>query len=306
MKFAIFQQSRQGGRKYNQDRVAYSYSKDAVLMVVADGMGGHFHGEVAAQITVQMITEMFQKHALPLLKDPHRFLAASMNSGHEAIIDYTHKHKLMESPRTTCVAAIIQQGHAYWAHVGDSRLYMFRGMRLITRTKDHSKVQQLHDDGKITAQEMYTHPERNKIYNCLGGFMPPDIELGKRIPIRDGDTLLLCSDGVWSVLSETEIASIIDTYTITRAVPEMLDHAEFRGGEDGDNLSAVGMTWGEPHKRGLHHETVSTAAMPPIDVTTRLDPFSVARDPNARQPVSEDDIERAIAEIQTAIKKYSK
>jgi len=66
------------------------------------------------------------------------------------------------------------------------------------------------------------------------------------------------------------------------------------------------MTWGEPHKRGLHHETVSTAAMPPIDVTTRLDPFSVARDPNARQTVSEDDIERAIAEIQTAIKKYSK
>ena len=306
MKFAIFQQSRQGGRKYNQDRVAYSYSKDAVLMVVADGMGGHFHGEVAAQITVQMITEMFQEHAQPLLRDPHRFLAAAMNSGHQAIMDYTHKHKLIESPRTTCVAAIVQHGHAYWAHVGDSRLYMFRGMRMITRTKDHSKVQQLFDDGRITAEEMHTHPERNKIYNCLGGFLPPDVDLGKRIPIRDGDTLMLCTDGVWSVLSEAEIASIIDTYNITRVIPELLDHAEFRGGEDGDNLSAVGMTWGEPQQRGLHHETVSTAGMPLDDVTTRLDPFSVASDPNARQPVSEDDIERAIAEIQNAIKKYSK
>ena len=306
MKFSVFQQSRQGGRKYNQDRVAYSYSKDAVLLVVADGMGGHYHGEVAAQITVQMIADMFQKHARPHIKDPHRFLSAAMISGHEAILDYTAKHNLMESPRTTCVAAILQQDHAYWAHVGDSRLYMFRGMRMVTRTKDHSKVQQLYDEGKISEAELHTHPERNKIYNCLGGFLPPDVDLGKRMPIRDGDTLVLCSDGVWGVLSEAEIASILDTYTITRAIPELLDHAEFRGGEDGDNLSAVGITWGEPHKRGLHHETVSTAQMPLEDVTTRLDPFSVTRDPAARTPVTEDDIERTIAEIQTAIKKYSK
>ena len=306
MKFAVFQQSRQGGRKYNQDRVAYSYSKDAVLLVVADGMGGHYHGEVAAQITVQMIADMFQKQARSQIKDPHRFLSAAMISSHEAILDYTTKHNLMESPRTTCVAAIVQQDHAYWAHVGDSRLYMYRGMRMITRTKDHSKVQQLHDDGKISAEEMHTHPERNKIYNCLGGFLPPDVELGKRMPIRDGDTLMLCSDGVWSVLSEAEIASILDTYTITRAIPELLDHAEFRGGEDGDNLSAVGLTWGDSQKSGLHHDTVSTAQMPLEDVTTRLDPFSVQRDPASRQPVTEDDIERTIAEIQMAIKKYSK
>lgn len=306
MKFSVFQQSRQGGRKYNQDRVAYSYSKDAVLLIVADGMGGHYHGEVAAQITVQMVADMFQKHARPHIKDPHRFLSAAMVAGHDAILDYTTKHNLMDSPRTTCVAAIVQQDHAYWAHVGDSRLYMYRGMRMVTRTKDHSKVQQLHDDGKISAEEMHTHPERNKIYNCLGGFLPPDVDLGKRMPIRDGDTLMLCSDGVWSVLSEAEIASILDTYTITRAIPELLDHAEFRGGEDGDNLSAVGLTWGDSQKSGLHHETVSTAQMPLEDVTTRLDPFSVQRDPASRQPVTEDDIERTIAEIQMAIKKYSK
>ena len=177
---------------------------------------------------------------------------------------------------------------------------------MITRTKDHSKVQQLYDDGKISETEMHTHPERNKIYNCLGGFLPPDVELGKRMPIRDGDTLILCSDGVWSVLSEAEIASILDTYTITRALPELLDHAEFRGGEEGDNLSAVGLTWGDLQKKGLHHDTVSTAQMPLEDVTTRLDPFSVQRDPTSRQPVTEDDIERTIAEIQSAIKKYSK
>lgn len=306
MKFSIFQQSRQGGRKYNQDRVAYSYSKDAVLMVVADGMGGHFHGEVAAQITVQLITETFQKQARPHLKDPARFLANAMQASHEAILDYSNKHNLMESPRTTCVAAIVQQDHAYWAHVGDSRLYLFRGQRMLSRTKDHSKVQQLFDEGRISEAEMYTHPERNKIYNCLGGFLPPEVEPSRRTPIREGDTLLLCSDGVWAVLSPAEIGSILDTYNITRAVPELLDHAEFRGGEEGDNLSAVGMTWGEPQQRGLHHESISTAQMPQQEVTTRLDPFNVQSDPASRQPVTEDDIERAIAEIQTAIKKYTK
>ncbi len=306
MKFSIFQQSRQGGRKYNQDRVAYSYSREALLMVVADGMGGHFHGEVAAQITVQMVAEMFQKHAQPLLKDPQRFLAHALQSAHEAILDYAAKHNLLESPRTTCVACVVQQGHACWVHVGDSRLYMFRGMRLLARTKDHSKVQQLFDQGKISEAEMYTHPERNKIYNCLGGFLPPEVEISKRIPIRDGDTIVLCTDGVWSVLSVAEIASILDTYNITRAVPELLDHAEFRGGEEGDNLSAIGMTWGEPVKRGLHHEAISTAQMPDQDITTRMDPFNVQSDPAARQPVTEDDIERAIAEIQEAIKKFSK
>lgn len=306
MKFSIFQASRQGGRKYNQDRVAYSYSKDALLMVVADGMGGHFHGEVAAQLTVQMVTELFQKHARPLLKDPLAFLNHALHSAHKAIIDYAEKHGLLESPRTTCVACVVQNNTACWAHVGDSRLYFFRGMKLVARTQDHSKVQQLFDQGRISEAEMLTHPERNKIYNCLGGILPPEVELSRRWPVQQGDTILLCTDGVWGMLSETEIASILDTYTITSAIPELLDHAEFRGGEEGDNLSAVGMTWGEPVKRGLHQDLVTTHAMPMDEVSTQLDPFSVARDPAGRTPVTEADIEKAIAEIQEAIRKYSK
>jgi serine/threonine protein phosphatase PrpC len=306
MKFSIFQASRQGGRKYNQDRVAFSYSKDALLMVVADGMGGHFHGEVAAQLTVQMVTDLFQKHARPTLKDPLAFLNHALHSAHKAITDYADRHALLESPRTTCVAAVVQDDSICWAHVGDSRLYFFRGMKLIARTQDHSKVQQLFDQGRISEAEMLTHPERNKIYNCLGGILPPEVELSRRYPIQRGDTVLLCTDGVWSMLSETEIASILDTYTITSAVPELLDHAEFRSGEDGDNLSAVGMTWGEPVKRGLLEEVVTTNAMPLDEVSTQLDPFSIAREPGSTTTVTDADIEKAIAEIQEAIRKYSK
>ncbi len=302
MKFSIYQSSRQGGRKYNQDRVAYSYSKEALLMVIADGMGGHLHGEVAAQITVQMIAESFQKQATPVLSNPFDFLTESIFAAHHAIGDYAVDHELLENPRTTCVACVIQGDAAYWAHVGDSRLYMFRGANLISRTRDHSRVQQLFEDGKITEEQMVTHQDRNKIYNCLGGMMPPEIEYSKKTPVREGDAFLLCSDGLWGELTNNEIAAILQTYPINQALPELLDHAEFRGGEDGDNLSGVAMMWGDP-TRLVQQDPVSTAAMPVDTFTTKMDTFDI---PKEGGDVTEEDIERAISEIQMAIKKYTK
>lgn len=304
MKFSIYQSSRQGGRKYNQDRLAYSYSKEALLMVVADGMGGHFHGEVAAQITAQLIAENFQKQSRPLLRDPQHFLTTALHSAHNAICDYAEDNDLLESPRTTCVACVVQRDFAYWAHVGDSRLYLFRDGRLVTRTQDHSKVQQLFEQGRITEAQMTTHPERNKIYNCLGGPVPPEVELSPKTPIQDGDTVLMCSDGLWGMLSANEIGSILSTYPLDKAIPELLDHAEFRGGQDGDNLSAIAMTWGgkTPPESA---PAVSTASMPLDGFTTQMAEFDVAR-VAGETTFSDDDIERAIAEIHLAIKKYSK
>ena len=299
MKFSIFQSSRQGGRKYNQDRVAYSYSKDALLMVIADGMGGHMHGEVAAQITVQMTVESFQKQAKPLLKNPFDFMTGAIYAAHHGIADYASGHELMETPRTTCVICIIQEDFAYWAHVGDSRLYMFHGGKLVARTKDHSKVQQLFDDGKITEAQMLVHPDRNKIYNCVGGMIPPEIEFSKKMPVQAGDAFLLCTDGLWGSLSVNEIGAILEAYPINQALPELLDHAEFRGGEDGDNLSGIGMVWGEQRQA----EPVSTASMPLNAMTTKMDMFDMSKEDG---DITEADIERAIAEIQTAIQKYTK
>lgn len=303
MRFSIYQSSRQGGRKYNQDRVAYSYSKDALLMVVADGMGGHLHGEVAAQITVQMLAETFQKQARPTLRNPFDFLTGAMVAVHDAIDDYASQHDLLETPRTTCVACVVQNDLAYWAHVGDSRLYLFRGGQLVVRTRDHSRIQQLYEQGQITEAQMSTHPDRNKIYNCLGGLIPPDVELSKITPVVEGDTFLLCSDGLWSMLTVNEIASVVGAYPIDRALPELLDHAEFRGGEEGDNLSVLGMTWGGP-PRQAPAQSVSTATMPLDAFTTRLDRFDTAREGDGG--VTDEEIEQAIAEIQMAIKKFSK
>jgi serine/threonine protein phosphatase PrpC len=297
MKFTIYQASRQGGRKNNQDRVAYSYSRDALLMVVADGMGGHMHGEIAAQIGVQVLTEDFQRLAKPRLPDPQDFLNDTILRAHYAINDYSVEHDLLEIPHTTCVAVVVQDGTAYWAHVGDSRLYYFSEGKLISRTQDHTAVAQMVREGLISEQEALTHPDRNKVSNCLGGYMAPVVECSMPMPIHEGDTMLLCSDGIWGSVTIPEIAAILQAYSLEDAVRHLMDHAEFRGGENGDNLSLVTMTWGEPNKPGA--EAISTLSLPENVFTTLIDkPRS-----DKAATISDDEIERAIAEIQSAIQK---
>jgi len=302
VKFTIYQRSRIGGRKYNQDRIAYSYSRDALLMVLADGMGGHLHGEVAAQFAVQLISESFEKHASPKLKEPQLFLEYAFINVHHAILSYANNHHLLDTPRTTCAACIVQGDAAYWAHVGDSRLYFFRGPKLVTRTRDHSKLQHMLDNGSISREEAATHPERNKIYNCLGGSAPPEVELSTKTRIRHGDTLLLCSDGLWSPLTDNEILAAVSGYPIIQAVQRLMDQAESRDGEKSDNISAIGMTWSEDSHIAPDLE-VSTQTMPVNSFTTQMSGFE---DSQHAPVVTDEEIEQTIAEIQKTISKYSK
>lgn len=304
MKFSIYQVSRQGGRRYNQDRLAYSYTRDALLMVAADGMGGHFHGEIAAQITVQTVVEAFRSQARPRLQDPRRFLQDALHLAHDAIGNYTVRHELSEFPRTTCVACVVQDGHAWWGHAGDSRLYYFRGGRLVTRTRDHSVVQQLLEQGRITEAEMATHPERNRIYNCLGGIIPPEVELSDKNAVWEGDVVLLCTDGLWGELSVAEMAAILDTYPVGVAVPELLDHAEFRGGAYGDNLSAIAMRWGD-EQRFFGLQRMVDATVPLNDPAARTEVLSGWPKAGNGRPMSDEDIEQTIAGIQAIIRKHA-
>lgn len=299
MKFTIYQASRQGGRKNNQDRVAYSYSRDALLMVVADGMGGHMHGEIAAHLCVQTLTELFQRHARPRLANPSKFLNDAIQKSHSVINDYALEHDLLEIPHTTCVAAIIQEGSAYWAHVGDSRLYFLSDGKLVGRTEDHTAVARMVKDGLISEEESAHHPARNRVSNCLGGYVPPEVECAPAMPIHDGDTMLLCTDGVWGSVSIPEIAAILSSYSLEDGVRHLMDHAEFRGGENGDNLSLVAMTWGDTSSAGMG--SISTLSLPEYSFTTEIKKPEPSRAP----AISDDEIERAIAEIQDAIKKIS-
>lgn len=266
MNFSIYQSTRVGGRQYNQDRVAYAYSEQALLMVLADGMGGHLHGETAAEMAVQTFMRAFDQAAQPRVPDPEEFLREVMQQAHDAIIQYAHDQQLGGNPGTTCVVVLVQDGKACWAHAGDSRLYLLRGAEVTFRTHDHSMVQQWADWGIITAEEMKIHPDRNKITNCLGGVEDMFfVESSVTVPLHQGDILLLCSDGLWNPLSETEMASALNPaptpLPLPAALEQLMAEAAYRGGENADNITAIAARWSDAEES---HST-------PVPVMTVLD-----------------------------------
>ena len=302
MRFTIYQESRQGGRLNNEDRTTYCYSRDALLMVVADGMGGHHYGEIAAQIAIQTLADNFQREARPMLADPFRFLQKSMTNAHHAILDYTARHHLKDTPRTTCVACIVQDNVAYWAHAGDSRLYLIREGKIVAQTKDHSRIRLLIEEGMISEAQAAVHPDRNKIYSCLGSPTPPEIEFSRKTPLEHGDIVLLCTDGLWGITPGEAMALTLKGANLLQAVPALLSKAEKKAGEHGDNLSAVAVRWEETYVEDASR-AISTQTMSQDEVTTRLEEFG--RNPAYKSELTEDEIEQAIEEIRTAIDKFN-
>ena len=302
MQFSIYQESRRGARKSNQDRIAYCYSRDALLMLVADGMGGYLHGEMAAQIAVQFITEAFRREAKPGLPDPRSFLRQAISGAHRAIIQNADDNGLAEAPRTTCVACVVQDNAACWAHAGDSRLYHIRDGMILAQTKDHSLVQQLIDRRRIREEAVAAHPERNRIFNCLGSARPPRVDLSEATRLNAGDTLILCSDGLWNSLSARIISSAVLKNGIMQAVPELLDEAERRAGRECDNLSAIAVTW-EEQSPVARPDQVPVQGTPPASVAKPPQEPGAAETLNGY--LSDEEIERAIARIRSAINRQT-
>ncbi|MEO7494245.1 MAG: PP2C family serine/threonine-protein phosphatase, partial [Massilia sp.] len=307
-----YQESHIGGRKVNQDRMGYSFTRDALLLVLADGMGGHLHGEVAASLTMQVMSAMFQKQAAPYVKKPERFLEEAFLAAHEEIHRYSVEHKLSETPRTTVVACLIQHNNAIWAHCGDSRLYWIRNGQILGRTLDHSHVEYLIAKGLADPSERSTHPDRNKLYNCVGAGSLPSIEVSRLASLQSGDVLMLCSDGLWSMLSDEEITWRLSSQTIVRAVPELISMATTIAGDTSDNTTALAIMWqGGPEAEGESTVTVemanliSTQLLPDDLVSTNIQTDVVPELPADVDIFNEDEIEKAIAEIRGAIEKSS-
>ena len=227
-----------------------------------------------------------------------------MVKAHAALGSYSAQFSMLETPRTTCVACIVQGGHAYWAHVGDSRLCHYRQGALLSQTRDHSKVQYLVDQGLLSSAEVGEHPDRNKVYSCLGGMVDPVIDLSTRALLRDGDILVLCTDGLWGPIASDEIATWLTSTPILKAAPEMMREAERRGGPDGDNLSAIVVRWG-PETQVDEPSTTITETLGLGEFATQLDrTLSLADRKGAERDLSDDEIERAIDDIQTTIHRY--
>ena len=197
-----------GDRAENQDRAEVVVSDESALMLVFDGMGGHSDGARAAETGIQIVQDLFMASKLPIF-DPLGFLYMALSRAHDAVVALGAQLAVDFRPRATCAICLVQEGGAYWAHVGDSRLYHVRGSRVLTRSRDHSHVEVLIQEGTITEEEAQSHPMRNFVECCLGGDPPvPDMSITNKIRLEPGDVLLACSDGLWSGMDNDDIATI--------------------------------------------------------------------------------------------------
>lgn len=297
MKYALVHESRIGARKVNQDRVGTWATPDCMLMAVADGMGGHVHGEIAAQVAVDLLGRAFQQEARPKLPHPERFLPRLIAAAHAAILREAQERKMRDVPRTVFVAALVQDGILHWAHTGDCRLYLLRKGRILARTRDHSVVQQLVDEGRIREESVASHPDRNRLLQCLGGAQAPRIDVrSERLAMND--VLLLCSDGLWGPLTQRQMIHVVVNRTLPLAVQELAELAETRAGGDCDNTSVVALHWQEQQVR---QQDDGPRTVPYDELPTDVQDLT-ATDPEFLR-MSDEDVEKAIDEIKAALRK---
>ncbi|HEX6530447.1 MAG TPA: PP2C family serine/threonine-protein phosphatase [Burkholderiales bacterium] len=239
----IVQGSNLGARDINEDRVGHWTAPGAVLMAVADGLGGHIHGELAAQLAIDILGAAFAAEARDKLADPAEFLSRALAAGHAGIVRESDRRGFPENPRTVIVACVVQDGHVYWTHVGDCRFYLLRGGRVVARSRDHTVVQRLVDEGRIREEAAATHPHRNRLLQCLGGVQVPRIEPVASERLARDDIVLLCSDGFWGPLSQRQLLHPLLSRPLGEAIPELMALAESTAGPECDNVSVVAMTW---------------------------------------------------------------
>ena len=297
MKFSVFQVSRKGGRLKNEDRMGYCYTRESGLFVLADGMGGHPEGEVAAQIALQSIAALYQREARPTLKDVKSFLSSAIMAAHQQVMRYAGNKGMLDTPRTTVVAAVLQDNTATWVHCGDSRLYVIRDGELLMRTRDHSHAERPRAGAGPEAVN------RNLLLTCLGSPTPPLYDVSQPLALHQGDKIMLCSDGLWGVMDEMQIVRVLTTHRVSDAAPELVEMALRRGGAQGDNVTMIALEWETPESgrgdRGISTESVAEgvfastiqAGMPSDAEIDDLD---------------DDAIERSIAEINAAIQRSAR
>jgi len=226
-------------RDHNEDCVTVLHERDnsrgdRVLVVVADGMGGHNAGEVASAAAVKTLEDSFVK----MRTEPAEHLKNAFLDANAAI----HKQSIEEAATrgmgTTCTALLLQDGFGYSAHVGDSRLYLIRNGGIYQLSEDHSAVMELVTMGEITMEQARHHPDKNVITRSLGGHEQVKISTWTE-PMRllAGDRFLLCSDGMYDYMEDEEICQVAAAQSPLNACRQLVDIARERGG--GDNISVA-------------------------------------------------------------------
>ena len=231
-------------REDNEDWYSYwepagddAFRRKGRLAVVADGMGGHEGGQEASRIALEAIEQVYGE---TLHGDPRSLLLAGFQAAHQRILAHAEQHPALQGMGTTCTAAALVGAGLYYAHVGDSRLYLWRDSKIRRLTRDHSYVGRLVEQGIIAPQEAASHPQRNILIMALGASTEITPESPEQpIPLEKGDVLLLCTDGLWTMVSDTELQTALANEQLDRACQDLLEKAKARGGPDNITLQAL-------------------------------------------------------------------
>ncbi len=293
MKFSVYQISRQGGRERNEDRMGYAYTRESGLFVLADGMGGHPEGAMAAQLALQTFSAYFQKAANHTVKEVPEFLSSALMAAHHQIIRYAAEKGMLDTPRTTLVAAVVERSQLHWIHCGDSRLYVVRNGELVTRTRDHSYMEQQAHMGRST-----DNINRNILFTCLGSPAKPVYDISGPLQLLQGDRILLCSDGLWGTVKDHEIVYELSRHTLDQAVPELVETALKRGGARCDNVTVLSMEWETP-------DDFQTTRVSTDDIEEGVFASTIQSGvpDSTLEDLDDEAIERSIAEINEAIRR---
>lgn len=231
-----------GARHENQDRVAVSVNSDAALIAAFDGMGGHADGAQAAELARRTVLARFAAVPQPLA-DPIAFLHLALGAAHADVVAIGLHMPLEQRPRATGALCLVQDGMAWFAHVGDSRVYHLRNGNVVSRTRDHSHVELLVQEGLISSLQALSHPMRNYVETCLGGDqMLPEMLIGRGARVAAGDTLLVCTDGFWANLLDEDIAACLySSVPLRTALQATADFSVRRAGYGADNSSVAAL-----------------------------------------------------------------
>ncbi len=234
-----------GDRTDNQDRAAIVIAEEAALMLVFDGMGGHSDGAKAAEIGLKIVQDTFMASTLPVF-DPQGFLYGALSHAHDEVVRIGIDLAVDFRPRATCAICLIQEGGSYWGHIGDSRIYQMRDGQLVSRSRDHSHVEVLIQEGAITEEEALDHPMRNFVECCIGGDAAvPDMSITAKQALVPGDVLLACSDGLWSGLSDTDMATLgkMPTESLAENLKSLSVRALHANAPYSDNTTGTAVRW---------------------------------------------------------------
>lgn len=211
-------------------------ARKGLLVLVADGMGGHSAGEVASNKAVEVISRVYYEQD----GDPQSALKNAFNQASREIFEMSENDESLRGMGTTCTALVLKNGSALAAHVGDSRLYLVRGGQIYTMTEDHSEVMEMVKRGLISLEQARHHPDKNVILRAIGSH--PEVEVStwdEPMPVREGDRFLLCSDGLYDLVEDEEIKRVVEEEEPRSACENLIALAKQRGGYDNISVGVV-------------------------------------------------------------------